>query len=348
MKLHLPAPAGPRVPDVLRTLAPGTAVALAVAGVAYGIGLIAPGVSPMLVAIVVGVVLANLGWLPDRLAPGIDFAAKKLLRAGIVFLGLHVVLGEVLALGAPMLLVVVAIVVGGIGGTLLLGRLLGVRPGLRLLIACGFSICGAAAVAGVAGVTDPDGEDEEDTVTAVALVVIFGTLMIAVVPLLAPVLGLDPRTAGRWAGGSIHEVAQVVAAGGLLGPAALTVAVLVKLARVLMLAPVVAVLSVQARRRAATGDRDVRGRATLPPIVPPFVLGFLVMVLLRSYAPLPEVVIAGGAALQTLLLTAAMFGLGCGVRVRRLIRVGGRPFLLAGLATVLVASIAYAGVTLVG
>ena len=136
-----------------------------------------------------------------------------------------------------------AIVAGGLLGTVLLGRLLRVPSGLSLLIACGFSICGAAAVAGAAGVTDPDDEAEEDTITAVALVVIFGTLMIALVPLLANLLGLGSETAGMWAGGSIHEIAQVVAVGGIIGGGALTVAVIVKLARVLLLAPVVAILS---------------------------------------------------------------------------------------------------------
>ncbi|MGO3211018.1 MAG: putative sulfate exporter family transporter, partial [Brachybacterium sp.] len=208
-----------------------------------------------------------------------------------------------------------------------------------ILVACGFSICGAAAVAAAAGVTDPEEKHEQRTITAIALVVLCGTLMIAAVPAAAALLQLEPETAGLWAGASIHEVAQVVAAGGALGGAALTVAVIVKLARVLMLAPVMAVLSLQQRREgAADGKR--------PPLVPLFVLGFLAMVLLRSFAPLPGGFLEVGALLQTALLAAAMFALGTGVKVRNLLQVGPRPLALAALSTLLVATLALGGVLL--
>lgn len=328
-------------PSRLRTILPGLLLCLAAAGVSYALGLWVRGLSPLIVAIVLGIVAVNTGLLPAATQPGIDFSAKKLLRLGIVFLGLQLSLGGILALGAPILLVVVCIVAGGIVGTILLGRLLRVPEQLTLLVACGFSICGAAAVAGAAGVTDPDDEHEEHTVTAVALVVIFGTLMIPIVPFVAPLLGLDHEQSGLFGGGSVHEIAQVVAVGGILGGSALTLAVLVKLARVLMLAPVVALLAVRTRRR----DRAAQTR--LPPIVPLFIIGFLAMVALRSFAPLPAGVLATGQLLQTGLLAAAMFGLGCGVRIRKLMRVGLRPFALAALATLLVAGIAYAGVVLV-
>lgn len=331
-----------------RAVGPGLAICLGAAGASYALSVALPGVSPMIIAIVLGVVAANTGVLPSAATAGIQFSAKKLLRVGIVFLGLQLVLGDIVALGAPMLGVIVCVVAGGLLGTLALGRLLRVPKQLALHIACGFSICGAAAVAGAAGVTDPDDEHEEATVTAVALVVIFGTLMIPLVPLLGPVLGLSPDETGMWAGASIHEIAQVVAVGGILGGTALTLAVIVKLARVLLLAPVMAVLSVRIRRAAAANPADAGSQPKLPPIVPGFILGFLAMVLLRSFVPLPDAVLATGQLLQTVLLAAAMFGLGCGVKIRSLLRVGGRPFALAALSTVLVAAIAYAGVLLVG
>lgn len=334
----------------IRALLPGLVLCLAAAGASYGVSLLLPGVSPLIIAIVLGVLLANVVRLPAAASDGIDFSAKKLLRTGIVFLGLQLVLTDILDLGAPMLVVVVCIVAGGLLGTVLLGRLLRVPSGLSLLIACGFSICGAAAVAGAAGVTDPDDEAEEDTITAVALVVIFGTLMIPLVPLLTNLLGLDSETAGMWAGGSIHEIAQVVAAGGIIGGGALTVAVIVKLARVLLLAPVVAILSIRERRLSRTAGEPSQQRSSskLPPIVPLFIIGFIAMVLLRSFIPLPDFVLTTGRLLQTGLLAAAMFGLGCGVKIRNLTKVGLKPFALAALSTLLVATIAYCGVTLAG
>lgn len=351
---------GSALVDTVRTLAPGIALSVVAAGLAYGLARVWPNVSPMLSAIVIGIIAANTGMLPGAAAPGISFAAKKLLRVGIVFLGLQLVLGDILALGAPMLAVIACIVSGGILGTLALGRALRVPIRLRLLVACGFSICGAAAVAGVAGVTDPDDEHEADTVTAVALVVIFGTLMIALVPLLATLLGMDSRTAGMWAGGSIHEIAQVVAVGGIIGGGALKVAVVVKLARVLLLAPVAALVSMRQRRIQAArlsraegtpgraGSDGDGARVKMPPLVPLFVLAFLAMVLLRSFVPLPAGVLSVGKLVQTVLLASAMFGLGCGVKVRSLVKVGPTPFALAALATVLVSTIAFVGVTLVG
>lgn len=174
--------------------------------------------------------------------------------------------------------------------------------------------------------------------------------MIPLVPLITNLLGMGSETAGMWAGGSIHEIAQVVAAGGIIGGGALTVAVIVKLARVLLLAPVVATLSVRQRRlsRMAGESGQQRSSSKLPPIVPLFIIGFIAMVLLRSFVPLPSVVLTTGGLLQTGLLAAAMFGLGCGVKIRNLVKVGLKPFALAALSTILVAIIAYVGVTLAG
>lgn len=342
----------PRV-NRLRTLLPGVMLALLVAAVSYGASLMTPVLSPLIVAIILGVVITNTVSLPAFMAAGVDFSAKKLLRAGIVLLGLRLVLSDIAALGAPMLGVVVCVVVVGILGTLLIGRILKIPSGLNLLISCGFSICGAAAVAGVAGVSDPNDEAEEDTITAVALVVIFGTLMIPLLPFLAGVLGLDSHAAAMWAGASVHEIAQVVAIGGILGGGAMKVAVVVKLARVLLLAPVAAVVSIRQRiafKRTveARGVDETAHQAKMPPLIPPFIIGFLAMVLLRSFVDLPSAALTVGGALQTALLAAAMFGLGCGVKIRKLSKVGLRPFILATLATVLVSAIAYAGVTLVG
>lgn len=331
------------------TRLPGITLCTVAALVAYGAGLLLPGVSPLILAIVGGIVVANLVPLPAATAPGIAFCAKPVLRAGIVLLGLQVVLGDILGLGLGVIAVVVCIVAVGIIGTIAIGRGLGLSPVLTVLVACGFSICGAAAVGAVAGVVDPKQKHDKDVVTAVALVVLFGTLMIPLLPLTANLLNLDSATAGLWAGGAIHEVAQVVAAGGVLGGGALAIAVIVKLARVLMLAPVIAILSVMERRRATASDVTATASAAqLPPIVPLFVAGFLAMVVVRSFVPVPEIALDIAGVVQTLLLSAAMFALGCGVKVRALVKVGPRPFVLAALSTILVASLALTGMLLVG
>lgn len=332
------SPLSNRVVRRVADLAPGLALSAAGVAASLGIGALVPTVSALLIAIVLGMLLRNLVPIPAAVEPGLAFAAKKLLRLGVVFLGLQLVLGDILGLGAGMIVVVVLIVAVGIGATLLIGRWMGISLTQRLLIACGFSICGASAVAAVDGVIES--EDDEEVVTAVAMVVLFGTLMIPLVPLASGALGLSAQDAGLWAGGSIHEVAQVVAAGGIIGGGALGVAVIVKLARVLMLAPVMAVISAVRRRQM----NESGGKR--PPLMPLFVLGFIVMVAIRSLGILPAGVLDAASVIQTALLSAAMFALGAGVRIKSLIKVGPKPFALAACSTVVVAAVAFAGVTL--
>jgi len=334
-----PSPAS-RLLSSVRILAPGLAVTAVATTAVLILGQFVHTVSPLLIAIVVGAIAANVTALPSVLRPGLTFASKKLLRIGVALLGLQLVLGDILGLGAGMVAVVVAIVTLGIVGTMFVGQLLGLSWTQRLLIACGFSICGAAAVLAVDGVVDAE---EEEVVTAVALVVIFGTCMIPFLPLMASAMGLGETDAGMWAGASIHEVAQVVAAGGAIGGAALAVAVVVKLARVVMLAPVIAVVSIRQRRMT-----DQAANIKRPPLVPLFVVAFLACAALRTTGILPSGILAGAKLTQTAFLTAAMFALGTGVNIAALRKVGMRPFVLAAISTVWVAGIALTGVLLAG
>jgi uncharacterized integral membrane protein (TIGR00698 family) len=324
---------------VITAVLPGIGFGAVATSAAMAINHLLPAVSPLLIAIVFGALVANTVGLSARVKPGLSFASKQLLRIGVALLGLQLVIGDILALGWGVVAVVVAIVTMGIVGTMFVGRLLGLSWTQRLLIACGFSICGAAAVAAVDGVVKAD---EEDTLSAIALVVIFGTLMIPLVPLTSAMIGLSEVRAGMWAGGSIHEVAQAVAAGGAIGGAALGVATVVKLARVLMLAPVLAILSVQ-QRRAASGAATTKR----PPLVPMFVAGFIACVVVRSTGLLPNTFIAHGQVVQTALLTVAMFALGTGVQLAMLRKVGVRPFLVATVSTAWIATVALIGVVLI-
>lgn len=319
---------------------PGVALCAIATAAALAINHWLPTVSPLLIAIVLGAAGANVAPLPRWLRPGLQFSAKRLLRIGVAMLGLQLVLGDILRLGYGVIIVVVSIVVLGITGTMFAGKLLGLSWTQRLLIACGFSICGAAAVAAVDGVIQA--EDDEDVPTAVALVVICGTLMIPLLPAFAHALRLSELAAGVWAGGSIHEVAQVIAAAATMGGGALGVAVVVKLARVLMLAPVMAVLSVRHRRIVGRGT-DIKR----PPLVPLFVLVFMVCVGLRSAGVVPTHLLQYAKVIQVALLTAAMFALGTGVHASVLKKVGPRPFLLAIVSTMWIAIVALVGVSLV-
>lgn len=292
-----------------------------------------PALSTLLVAIALGVAAGALvpagGRRRSALAPGIALASRRVLRIGIALLGLQVALGQVLDLGWPVLLVVVGVVAGGIGATLALGAHLGVPPARRLLVACGSSICGAAAVAAVA---EARGADEDDVAAAITTVVVLGSAAMLALPAAATLLGLGDRAAGAWAGAGVHEVGQVAVAGGLLGGAALQVAVVVKLARVLLLAPVLAV----AAHRAGRAPSDVRR----PAPVPLFVVAFAACVALRSAGVLPDAVLASAALAQELALAAAMVALGTAVDLGALCRTPRAEVLLGVGAAVVVALLA--------
>lgn len=314
---------------------PGIAVAAVAVVFAVVVSRYLPALSPAVVAVVAGATLSNLGWLSDRLRPGLQFVAKKVLRAAIVLLGLQIALPEVLMLGRQTLAIVVVATGVTFAVTPLIGRRLGLSEGTSLLVATGVSICGAAAIAAMHESSD---SDDDDAASALSVIVLYGSLAIVVVPLLAAWLGLSPQQLGVWTGASVHEVAQVAAIGAASGAAVLTVAVMVKLARVVLLAPLVAVTTFRQRR---TPDASVK----TPPIMPLFVVGFLAMVVVRSLGVVPEQVTSAVPLVTSLLLAAALFGLGAGIDVRKLMR-GGRTLLLGAIATAIIGGISLAGVAL--
>lgn len=313
---------------------PGLGVCLAAATLAWLVSRLLAGASPLLIAILLGAVWGNLWPIPARFFEGIAVSSRNLLRAGIVLLGLQLSLSAVLELGPGVLLIVLLSVGLTFAATLWLGKLLGVSLAQRLLIASGFSICGAAAVAAMENAA---GAKKTEVATAIGLVVLFGTLMIPAVPFFGELLGLPDGTLGIWIGASTHEVAQVVAAGEAVGGSALAVAVTVKLARVLTLAPITAGIAMHMRR---TGPR---AGGKMPPVVPLFIVGFVGAMLVRTSEVLPPDILELAQVLQTLLLSAAMFALGLGVQLRSLLRVGRRPILLGLLSTLVILAVSLVG-----
>jgi uncharacterized integral membrane protein (TIGR00698 family) len=317
--------------------APGLVAVLAVAFGCLVAAARVPALSALLLAIAVGVVARNLHLVPAVLEPGLTWSTRPLLRTGVVLLGLQLAVGDLLALGGGELAVLVVTVGATFAATVVVGRRLGVGRPLRLLVATGFSICGAAAIAAMAPVAEAD---DDDVATAIALVTLYGGVAILLVPLLAGALGLDDRTAGLWAGLAVHEVAQVVAAAGAVSGVALAAAVVAKLARVVLLAPLVAGISVVVRRAAARSGSDDRRR---PPLLPLFVVGFLAAVAVRSSGVLSDRALTMAGVATTVLLAAAMVGLGAQVDVRRLLRTGGRALVLGAASTLVALAVSLGG-----
>lgn len=315
-----------RPPVVVRWLPP-----LSAGLAALVISAIAPLASPLLLALVLGAAVVNSPLRNSRLLAGHQSTTKTMLRVGVVLLGLRLPLQDILSLGPRGLVVIALTVTVTFTATCVIGDRLGIERGLVTLIATGFSICGAAAIAAVeVGIK----RRNEDVALAIAMVTIFGSAMIIVLPLASHLLGLTARQQGVWAGASIHEVAQVVAAATTAGGAAVAIATTVKLGRVSLLAPAY----LAARRR----DGEATGEGPKPPAVPWFVIGFLVSAAIASADLLPGRVLDGADLATTVLLAAAMFGLGLGMQVRTLFPVPFRVLALAASSTLVAATVSLA------
>ena len=320
--------------------------ALVVAVLALGLGgaflghRLVPAVGVLTWSIGLGVVAANIGVLPRQGVAPLARVTKKLLRAGIVLLGFSVSFGSIAALGLPLIAVVAVSLVGTLVVTTWVGRRMGLSPSRSLLIGTGTAICGASAIAAM---EETAGADEEDVTVAIAMVTLFGTIALIALPLLQGPLGLSDQQFGAWAGASVHEVGQVVAAASPAGAAVLAIAVIVKLTRVVMLAPVVAAVSVIQRMRSA-GTATEGKRA---PLVPLFVLGFLACVALRSTGLIPEDALGWITQVQVAALGAALFGMGCSVKLASLAKGSGAVLVTSTIGTLFIGGITLAGILLV-
>jgi uncharacterized integral membrane protein (TIGR00698 family) len=299
------------------------------------------GVSPLVVGVVLGAIVANSGLLTARFRPGIAYASKRLLRIGIVLLGLRLSFDEMRDLGIVGVIAVVVVVLATFFGVQVLARAMGLSSGLGLLVATGYSICGASAVAAMAPLSDAD---EEETAYAIGLVTLCGSLSILLLPLLGHAMGLTDETFGTWVGAGVHDVGQVTATASAYSEAALVPATLVKLTRVILLAPMVFGVGLAARRRLQTGRAAGAADEGVPEakvtIVPLFVVGFLAAIALRATGWLSADALATAKDAEQIFLTAGMFGLGAGIDLGRLRRLGGRPLVLGMVSWVLVAGAA--------
>lgn len=306
-------------------------VPLAAAMLAVGVNRLVPLASPLLVALALGAIVGNSPVRSHRLLVDQAATTRTLLRLGVVLLGLRLPLGDILGLGVRGLVVIVVTATVTFGATCMIGDRLGVDRGLVTLIAAGFSICGAAAIAAVEGGIR---RRAEDVALAIAMVTIFGSAMIVALPLTANALGMTDRQQGVWAGASIHEVAQVVAAATTAGAVAVAVATTIKLGRVALLA--FAYLAAR-HRDGAPRETDVAA-----PLVPWFVFGFLVAATVRTTGILPVALLDVSDVITNVLLACAMFGLGLGMQVTMLLPVPIRVLALAAASTVVASTISLA------
>lgn len=301
------------------------------------IGLVTPLVSPLIIALLLGAVIANSPLADSTVLVRSSSGAKTLLRWGVVLLGTRLSLEGLEVVGVRGLVVIAVTVAAVFALTVAIGDRLGLDRGLVSLIASGFSICGAAAIAAVeSGIRRRD----EDVGIALALVTICGTVMIPLVPAVGAAIGMTPEQIGIWAGASIHEVAQVIAAASLAGGSAVVaVATTIKLGRVALLAVAFGAARWRDRRATQPGGGSMTLTSPRVPLLPWFVIGFVLAAAARSAGVLPARILPMLDDGATLLLAAGMFGLGLGISARNLFPMPWRIVVLAAASTLMAAVI---------
>jgi uncharacterized integral membrane protein (TIGR00698 family) len=309
----------------------------------------------LVLVILLGVALRT-AWTPGpRWHPGIAFSAKMLLEIAVVMLGASVSARTVLSLGPELLLGIVLVVAVAIGTSFAISRLLGLPRRMAILVACGNSICGNSAIAAVAPVIGADGDE---IASSIAFTAVLGVIVVLLLPLLVPVLLLSLTQYGVLAGLTVYAVPQVLAATLPIGALSNQVGTVVKLVRVLMLGPVVLCLSLLTRRlrdetdepapNVTAGDRPKRGSPALHELVPWFIVGFLIVLALRSAGVFPANTLLPIKTAANLLTTISMAALGLGVDVLIVAKAGIRVTAAVTLSLIVLGAISLGLIRLLG
>lgn len=309
-------------------------------------------ISDVLIAILLGLFIRNVVGVSRSCEAGVKFALERVLRLGIILLGLRLSLQDVAATGGAAMLLVFTCIAVALSTAWLVGRLFQLPPRLTALIGVGTSICGNTAIVATAPVI---GAREEEVSFAVAVITLFGLIAVIGYPIIGQFLGLSNTAFGLWAGTAVNDTSQVVAVGAAHSPIALSVATIVKLMRNTIMAPLIIVVGMLLRSKTRPADSVQSAVPRGGILIPWFVIGFLTMSLVRTSGIaagiLPQDVTRPGElrtaatvlnAFDTLAkfsILTALAGVGLGTRLQILRRIGLKPFLL-GLCVSVVLSIA--------
>jgi uncharacterized integral membrane protein (TIGR00698 family) len=286
-----------------------------------------------------------------QVKPGVDFCGRTVLRLGVALLGARITLSQVLELGAGSALLVILAVISTLAFGVMTARWLDRPRDEGLLSGGAVAICGASAALAVASVLPQNARNERFTLLTVVGVTVLSTLAMVVYPFALKWLGATPAQAGLFLGGTVHDVAQVVAAGMMLGPQAGDTATVVKLFRVMLLTPVVVAIALLYRRQmvdaalavAADGQAVSSGKTSVP-LIPSFLLAFIVLMLLASSGVFPSSWVDNASHASRGCLVAAIAAAGVKTSFEDLLELGWQPVLMLVAQTLWIACWVGAGV----
>lgn len=296
------------------------------------------GVPAMLMALLLGFGFHFLSQ-EGRAVPGIAFTGQTVLRIGVALLGARMSLEILQAVGAGSIVLIIVAVAATIGFGLLLAHLLGQPRAQALLTGGSVAICGASAAMAISAILPRSPESERNLIFTVIGVTVLSTVAMIAYPVLASLLGLDDRSAGIFLGATIHDVAQVVGAGFTISQEAGETATVVKLLRVMLLAPVVVIFALVMQR----GTEKASPRARRQPLIPLFVIGFMVLAVLNGLGLIPDVVEAFFADTSRWALLAGIAAVGMKTSLKSLLGVGYGSIGLIVAETLFLATFILAG-----
>ncbi|MEY8827192.1 YeiH family protein [Sedimentitalea sp. XS_ASV28] len=328
-----------RVNRFLRVNAPGFLVSLVIAVAAQFLS-DHYGAPAMLMALLLGIAFHFLAE-EGRCVEGIALTSRTVLRIGVALLGARISVELLIGLGPELITLVVAGVILTILFGLLGARVLGRGWRFALLTGGSVAICGASAAMAIAAVLPKNEHSERNLIFTVLGVTVLSTLAMIVYPVITQAMGLDDMQTGVFLGGTIHDVAQVVGAGFSVSQETGETATLVKLIRVTMLAPVVLVFSLAIRSYVDTSVEDGGKR---PPLIPFFVLMFLLLAAINSFGLIPAFVQSALSDLSRWALLISIAAVGMKTSLRTILDVGGQAIILIVAETVFIAGFILIGI----
>ena len=319
-------------PKLLQQSAPGLTLVAGATTAALWINAVT-NLSAGAIALGFGLCFGNVSLGSGRAQVGLTFSSRRLLRVGVVLLGFRLSISELRQsmnwLDALMVVTLVSLTLWGVGRVC---KAFGLTPDFGRLLGVGYAVCGVSAIAAVKPLTKAE---EEEVAYAVGVVTLFGTLSMACYPVFGAIANLAPETFGWWAGSAIHDVAQVVAPATMRGDEALETAVVIKLGRGALVAPILVFVSMKTRGRVNSE------RAAAVKAIPLFVVGFILAVVARSIEILPIGTLELLDDMRKIFLTAAMVGVGALVKLRSLVSMGRGPLNAGFISWLLLAGIAF-------
>lgn len=316
------------IKSYLANLLPGISLCVFIALCAWFFRLFpfAEKLSPSIISVIIGIIISNTMKLPEIFDAGASFSSRSLVRFAVALLGFQISIAELIHFGIKNILITILVLSSSFVFIKIIGHILGVDKKLTELIAAGTSVCGAAAIAATNSVTKAH---DEDVAYGIGMVTIFGTSAMLIYPILNNILGLGEYKFGLWAGMSIHEVAQVVGAASSSGAVALHISAISKLTRVLLLAPLIAVLQISK----SSSDSKVKIA------IPNFIIAFIGFILISNLISMPKYILKDINIASSFLLAMALGGMGLHIKFSKIRQKGLKPLLLSFLGAIFISSL---------